>query len=1595
MDSMFAGCISFDQNIGNWDIGNVTQMSGMFSGAGLSIPNYDSLLIGWESQGSLQTGVPFDGGNSQYCNALDARVSLIDNHTWTIMDGGYGGCDTTHFVTTWKTDNPGSSNNTSITIPCSFGDSYNYDVDWNNDGYFDEFGITGTITHDFGSVGTYTIRIRGDFPHIFFDDSGDKDKILSVDQWGNIVWSSMYYAFSGCQNLQIPAVDAPDLSSVTDMSHMFYKACDLNSDIGAWDVSNVTNMSGMFSGAASFNQNLNAWDVSSVTDMSSMFAEIPDPNMLTGGENQKSPPTCGLYGGFAIDVSNWDVSNVTNMSEMFLSYGYGPVPDGVSNWNVGNVTDMSSMFEYCQSFDQDIGNWDVSNVTNMRRMFYENTDFNQDIGGWNVGNVTDMSSMFEYCESFNKDIGAWDVSNVNTMDAMFLGGGLSTVNYDNTLIGWAALPTLQDNVLFDAGSSMYCMGKVARDILTDVYTWIIADSGFGDCGEPFVTTWLTTSSNEQITIPTIDSGYFYFVDWGDGIMDSNLVENAVHSYPNPGLHTVSIIGSFPRIYFNNSSDTGKVVSIEQWGDVQWRSMAAAFYGCSDLKINAVDTPDLGHVTDMSLMFAGCLSLNTDLGFWDVSNVTHMDSMLAGCKLSSINYDKLLIGWNALSGVMDSVTFDAGLSDYCDGASARAQLIADHHWSISDGGEDCEARKFITTWYTGNTWTDGFEESSDSLSVVLPILFSSTYCVDWGDGNVECGYPFSHTYAAVDTYSVSIWGEGVVGFSFEFYVGSNKDFLKLLTVEQWGEVEWQQLDWAFANCENLTFNAPDIPDMSAVSDLSYMFLNCSQFNQDIGNWDVSNVTNMSHMFQNCASYNQSMRNWDVSNVIDMSMMFWNASNFDQNIGDWDVGNVHSMQDMFQGGGMSTMNYDSLLIVWASLPQLQNNVPFNAGNSNYCEGADARQSIISSYTWMIDDGEYNCNDISFISVWKTDNPGESNDYEIHIPTFGDGYNYNIDWGDDSVNTNVLGDITHEYDTAGTYTVKIWGDFPRIYFNNSGDREKILLIEHWGTINWSSMENAFYGCTNLSLSALDIPDLLNVSSLRQMFREDTSFNSFIGYWNVMNVSDMSGMFYGCSSFNQDIGSWNIRNVTTMDSMLIGCNLSTYNYDNIVIGWQGLDEIPNGVVLDAGTSQYCLGEVARSNLITNKYWEISDGGKRCSGNFITTWYTGNPGNTDSMSIMIPTTGEGYDYRVEWGDGLQDSHVTGSITHSYDDVGIYTVTISGGFPRISLGGYYEAAKLLTIEQWGDEIGWQSMNYAFGGCENLIINAVDNPDISMVSDMFATFYACTSLINGVSGWDVGNVTNMSYMFGDATQFNEDLGEWNVGSVTDMSYMLYDCYNFNQDIGNWNVSNATNMQGMFLYCPKFNQNLADWDVSNVTNMTVMFDSAVAFDQNLGDWNISSVTTMALMFAEAGMSTSNYDSSLIGWANLMNTPTGIPFNGGSSQYCAVDAWNALDTLYNWAITDGGMSPYCCTDTTTFAGGAWSNGAPNTNTVAIFNDDYDSDLDGGSLNVCRAIINETRTVIIRNGDFLDAANTIDNFGVLQVDTGGSATMHGELYK
>ena len=341
------------------------------------------------------------------------------------------------------------------------------------------------------------------------------EALKEVVKFGTVKWTTMNSFFYACENMTFAdEIDLPDLTNVTDMSNMFSGCAAFNQPLNNWNVSNVTNMSYMFFGCAAFNQPLNNWDVGNVTDMSNMFSGCRAFNQPLNNWNVSQVTNMSSMfsscAAFNQPLNNWDVGNVTDMSGMFS--GCAAFNQPLNNWDVSKVTDMSTLFYECSAFNQPLNNWTVSSVTNIGYMFYQSTAFNQPLNSWDVGNVTYMSNMFSGCSAFNQPLNSWDVSKVTDMSSMFSGcaafnqplndwnvsqvtdmremfsgciafnqplgnwklktgiGGLeetamSTANYSQSLIGWAAATEIRDISLYVNNLTYNDEGKVARATL--------------------------------------------------------------------------------------------------------------------------------------------------------------------------------------------------------------------------------------------------------------------------------------------------------------------------------------------------------------------------------------------------------------------------------------------------------------------------------------------------------------------------------------------------------------------------------------------------------------------------------------------------------------------------------------------------------------------------------------------------------------------------------------------------------------------------------------------------------------------------------------------------------------------------------------------------------------------------------------------------------------------------------------------------------------------------------------------------------------------------------------------------------------------------
>ncbi|MEQ8546586.1 MAG: BspA family leucine-rich repeat surface protein, partial [Cyclobacteriaceae bacterium] len=305
---------------------------------------------------------------------------------------------------------------------------------------------------------------------------------------------------------------------------------------------------------------------------------------------------------------------------------------------------------------------------------------------------------------------------------------------------------------------------------------------------------------------------------------------------------------------------------------------------------------------------------------------------------------------------------------------------------------------------------------------------------------------------------------------------------------------------------------------------------------------------------------------------------------------------------------------------------------------------------------------------------------------------------------------------------------------------------------------------------------------------------------------------------------------------------------------------------------------------------WSFTTGqAQNTEGHFITTWET--TGASEAISITLGNTSgatfQPHNYSIDWGDGSEvETGVSADVSHTYAEPGIHTVKISGEFYQISLGSdLNNAKKLRTIEQWG-AIVWKDLSRAFEGCENLVINANDQPNLSEVTSLVYTFKNATNFNADLSGWDVSNVTKMSGMFDGASAFNQDLSSWDVSAVRDMGDMFSGATSFNGDVSTWDVSSVGSMANMFKGASAFNQELSSWDVSSVRDMLYMFSDATSFTSDLSDWDVSSVTQIIGMFNKAAA----FNSDLSAW-NISSsiTSTSYMFGGATNFSSNLSGWD----------------------------------------------------------------------------------------------------------
>jgi len=1445
---------------------------------------------------------------------------------WSQISPGNPG----NFITTWQTNASGDSETTQIRIGASDQnqsfDLYleNMDNASDNDTLLNIEGATDFLI-DFPSQGRYRVEIHGEFYGINFDNGGDKQKLLSVEQWGDIQIESLFKAFKGCKNLEIHAVDTPDLSLVTSMFEAFEGAAALKNGLSHWDVGNVEIMSQCFKNTVLYNEDLNEWNVSQVNNMDEMFHSAV---------------------AFNGQIGDWDVSNVTS---------------------------MESMFYETTSFNQPIETWDVSSVENMTRMFRKAGSFDQSLGLWNltaeprlVHFLTDSKLS---CESYYLTLKGWH-DNPATPDELSL--DVRNIAYTDNAVPFREYLTDEKGWLIAGDFYRQFCGIEPGSEDNFITTW---DTRKNRAGLDTVIRISGATFNydlywESVEDPTI-SGFVY------GISSTYYLV-----VPNPGIYRVEILGNFLGPSFWNRDD---LIALDQWGNIRWESISSAFRDCINMEYRATDVPNLENVTDiagafngtrteingledwdvsnvvdfsflfkdatlfngdisswdvsqgerfidmfsgastfdqnlaewdvgratrMDGMFRNATSFNQDISNWDVRSAGNLESMFGGAKsfdqnlgswvfsnearlyrffdesgMSCENYDNTLMEWAQNPQTPTGIRFSAKDISYTNTGKIFRDTLKNHKDWIIVGDvlrSNCQMiiddeSNFITTWEVGKS------NSPDSTTIDITsyswLPADTHFDIYWESvedpliKDTVFGVTNSHEieFPAPGKYKVQMGGT-MPGFYFSDVINREK----IIEINQWGDIDWVYMGVSFFNCLHLRILAPDTPD--------------------------------------------------VSKVFSFAGAFANAKRVDVNLGSWDISSATDMREMLSGTGMSCENYKNTLRGWLENPTTPNDMVLGADSLIYSPlGADPRDSLINGKNWVFE-GDFVrdfCSinpgsEDNFVSIWNT--RLSEGVHKITIPTRESGYLYDVYWekiDDPNINGEkhlLSSDYTIIVPDSGRYKLEISGDFPNLYFSSTEARSHLLEVSQWGSILWKSFAFAFRGCDHVQISAEDEFKVIDSISMEQMFRYTKNFNSDISGWDVSKVSNMEGMFENARSFNQDLGEWELASVTSLADFFGGSAMDCENLTNTISGWGEFEDISDSVEFGALNKGYSsAAEPAARFLQDEKNWTFNGLVNRqaCaisvgdSSNFVTIWDSeAHPSSWPSSdsTIYIPIVESGNSFDVYW-ESIDDPTLNdtsynwvGPVYLHLPKPGKYEIQISPGFRGLDFTKYFysENQSLLDVKQWGSNY-WETMENAFFKCVNVQFSAEGQPDLRNVRSMRRAFSKTNLTGEGVEDWDLRGVENLSELFYDADRFNGDISGWDVSTVKNMSGMFRDATSFNGELNNWDMSSVTDLSYMFHEATSFNQPLNQWRLDSVIDFSWMFYEATSFDQPLDQWNLSSAKDLKFMFYGA----TSFNQPLQAW-NVSNvTIMWSMFYGATSFNQPLHTWNVSSVTNMWAM------------------------------------------------------------------------------------------------
>ena len=407
------------------------------------------------------------------------------------------------------------------------------------------------------------------------------------------------------------------------------------------------------------------------------------------------------------------------------------------------------------------------------------------------------------------------------------------------------------------------------------------------------------------------------------------------------------------------------------------------------------------------------------------------------------------------------------------------------------------------------------------------------------------------------------GDCYAYYSIEEIEDKVRDVMECLgwPARNWDVSRSNDLSFLFVNCES--FNE-DISswDVSNVKSMAYMFILCRSFNQNLSAWNtaklestegmflgaeifdgemflnVNEVTNFNHTFSNCFVFNSDISRWNTSKATSMDSMFASAAHFNSDIGGWDTKNVTSMIGMFKGSIMFNQDISG----WNVNKVSDMSHMFENTSVYHGEGEIHRSAFnCDLYKWG-----YCPNLLYTRCMFKN-------------ATAFNGRFVDPD-GDTKFQFDEVKECQSMFEGCAQFNQPLGSNFGKVenmsrMFYGAEAFNQDMVIKSSRCEDFSKM---FYNAKNFNgeFDILENTFLGESADMSYMFFNARSFNRNISDWKVDTDNMMKNMFCNAISFNQDMSGWKIYDLLAHRNGIIryidGIFLNCKNLDFCMGNWE-----------------------------------------------------------------------------------------------------------------------------------------------------------------------------------------------------------------------------------------------------------------------------------------------------------------------------------------------------------------------------------------------------------------------------------------------------------